>query len=80
MHFLIRRPREKKFQSMQVFYTPPTSPVPSTDTGSDNLVIHFMDINPGENLHHIQLDERDRTTLFIMGDIIVPCDFRHSDR
>jgi len=65
---------------MQVFYTSPTSPALSTDADSDNLVIHFMDINPGENLHHIKFNHQDRTSLFILGDVIIPGNSRHSDQ
>lgn len=79
MHFLIRVPREKKFRSMQVFYTP-ASPAPSPDAGSDNLVIHFMDVNPGENLHHIKFHHQYRTSLFILGDVIIPGNSRQSDQ
>lgn len=80
MHFFIRGPGEKKFQSMKVLYTPPTYPATSVDTGCDNLLIHFMDVKPGENFHHIKPDDRNRSTIFIMGDIIVPANSRHSEQ
>jgi hypothetical protein len=63
---------------MQVLYTSPTSPAPPTDTGDDNATIYFMDVKAGENFHHIQLDDPDRTTFFILGDLVIPAGSRHS--
>lgn len=80
MNFLIQVPREKKFQSLQVFYTSPTFPTSSTHTGSDNLTIHFMDVKQGENIHHIHLDNLERINIFVLGDMIIPANYRYSEQ
>ena len=65
---------------MHVFYTSPTFPASSTHAASDNLTIHFMDVKPGENIHHIHLDDLERVSIFILGDMIIPVNYRHSEQ
>ncbi|HLP57714.1 MAG TPA: hypothetical protein VK186_02745 [Candidatus Deferrimicrobium sp.] len=78
MHFLIRLPRGKKFDSLQEFYSSPPPPDPAGDISGGNLVLYFMDVTPGENFHRVKYDNRNGTIIFVLGDMIIPPHCRHS--